>query len=153
MDELLRQLESLAIGAIPTLVLFIVLVLAYRLILYRALMKVRAQRRERTMGAMERSRLAIAAADARTQEYEAKLRAARTEILRQREQHMQQRNAEKDSALAAARLAAQQRVHEVQAALDAQTREARKQIEGAAGTLAAQVLAAVLPGTAAESAQ
>jgi len=153
MDELLRQLESLAIGAIPTVILFILLVFAYRFILFRPLMKVRAERRERTMGAMEKSRLAIAAADARTQEYEAKLRAARGEILRQREQRMQQRNAEKESALAAARLAAQQRVHEARAALETQTLEARRQIEGAAGTLAAQVLAAVLPGTAAERAQ
>lgn len=153
MDELLRQLESLAIGAIPTLILFILLVFAYRFILYRPLMKVRAERRERTMGAMEKSRLAIAAADARTQEYEAKLRAARAEILRQREHAMQLRNVEKESALAAARLAAQQRVHEAQTAVEAQTREARTQIEGAAGTLAAQVLAAVLPGTAAERAQ
>lgn len=153
MDELLRQLESLAIGAIPTLILFILLVLAYRFILYGALMKVRAERRERTMGAMEKSRLAIAAADARTQEYEAKLRGARVEILRQREQRTQQSNAERESALAAARLAAQQRVHEAQTALEAQTRDARREIEGAAGTLAAQVLAAVLPGTAAESAQ
>lgn len=153
MDELLRQLESLAIGAIPTIILFILLVLAYRLVLYRPLMKVRAERRERTLGAMEKSRLAIAAADARTQEYEAKLRAARVEILRQREQRIQLRNAEKDNALTAARLVAHQRVHEAQTALEAQTREARTQIEGAAGTLAAQVLAAILPGTAAESAQ
>lgn len=153
MDELLRQLESLAIGAIPTLILFILLVLAYRFILYRALMKTRAERRERTMGAMEKSRLAIAAADARTQEYEAKLRAARTEIVRHREQLVRQRNAEKESALSAARMSAQQRVHEAQAALEAQTREARKQIEGVAGTLAAQVLTAVLSGASAENAQ
>jgi F-type H+-transporting ATPase subunit b len=153
MDELLRQLESLAIGAIPTLILFILLVFAYRFILYRPLIRTRAVRRERTIGAMEKSRLAIAAADARTQEYEAKLRAARAEIFRQREQRIQQTNAEKESALASARLMAQQRVHEAQAALEAQAREAKKQIEGAAGTLAAQVLAAVLPGTAAGGAQ
>lgn len=153
MDELLRQLESLAIGAIPTLILFILLVLAYRFILYRPLIKTRSVRRERTIGAMEKSRVAIAAADARTQEYDAKLRAARAEIFRQREQRIQQTNAEKESALATARLMAQQRVHEAQAALEAQTREAKKQIEGAAGTLAAQVLAAVLPGTAAGGAQ
>src|SRR5579863_6423950 len=131
MDELLRQLESLAIGAIPTVILFILLVFAYRFILFRPLMKVRAERRERTMGAMEKSRLAIAAADARTQEYEAKLRAARAEIFRQRENRMQKRNAEKESALAAARVAAQQRVHEAQVAVEAQMREARRQIEGA----------------------
>lgn len=151
MDELLRQLEALAIGAIPTLIIFIVLVLAYRFILYGPLMKVLAERRERTAGAMEKSRLAIAAADARTQEYEAKLRAARGEIFRRREQKIQQRNAERESALAAARLAAQQRVHEAQKALEAQAGDARKQIEVSAGQLAAQVLAAILPKAAAEN--
>jgi F-type H+-transporting ATPase subunit b len=151
MDELLRQLEALAIGAIPTLIIFIVLVVAYRFILYGPLMKVRAERRERTAGAMEKSHLAIAAADARTQEYEAKLRAARGEIFRRREQKMQQRNAERESALAAARLAAQQRVHEAQTALEAQAGDAKKQIEVSAGQLAAQVLAAILPKTAAEN--
>lgn len=151
MDELLRQLEDLMIGAVPTMILFVVLALSYRFILYGALVKTRAERRSRTAGAIEKSRQAIAAADVRTQEYEAKLRAARAEILRHREQRIQQRNAEKDSALAAARLAAQQRVREAQAALEAQTVDARKHIEVSAGQLAAQVLAAVLPQAAVES--
>jgi len=151
MDELLRQLEGLGLGAIPTLVLFIVLVLAYRWILYGALVKVRAERRERTAGAMERSRVAIAAADARSQEYEAKLRAARAEIFRHREQRLQQHHAEREGALAAARLAAQQRVHAARTALEEQAADAKKQIEATAGQLAAQVLAAVLPPATAES--
>jgi F-type H+-transporting ATPase subunit b len=151
MDELLRQLGDLIIGALPTLILFIVLVLAYRFVLYGALVKVRAERRSRTVGAIEASRQAIAAADVRAQEYEAKLRAARAEILRHRELRVQQRNIDKDTALAAARLAAQQRVREAQAALEAQTADARRQIEISAGQLAAQVLAAVLPPAPAES--
>jgi F-type H+-transporting ATPase subunit b len=151
MDELLRQLGDLALGAIPTLILFIVLVLAYRFLLYGPMMKIRAERRERTAGALEKSRLAIAQADVRSQEYDAKLRAARSEIFRAREQRIQQWNAERENALAAARLAAQQRVHAAQAALAAQSAEARKQIEASAGQLAAQVLAAVLPSAAAES--
>jgi F-type H+-transporting ATPase subunit b len=153
MDELLRQLGGLALSAVPTIIIFIVLVVAYRFILYGALVKVRAERRERTAGAMERSRLAVAAADARSQEYEAKLRAARAEIFRRREQRWQQRNAEKESALAAARLAAQQRVQAAHAALEAQAGEARGQIETSAGQLAAQVLAAVLPRAATENAR
>lgn len=86
----------------------------------------------------------------RSQEYEAKLRAARAEIFRGREQRIRQWNAERESALGAARQAAQQRVQAAQAALQAQGAEARKQIEASAGQLAAQVLAAVLPSTAAE---
>ncbi len=151
MDELFRQLGDLALGSIPTLILFIVLVLAYRYILYRPLMKTRAERRERTAGALEKSKLAIGQADVKAQEYEARLRAARAEIFRAREQRIQQWTAERESAVAAARLAAQQRVHTAQDALAAQAAEARKQIEGSASQLASQVLAAVLPSGAVES--
>jgi len=150
MDELLRQLGDLALGAIPTLILFIVLVLAYRFILYGPLMKTREERRARTAGALEKSRLAIGQADVRSQEYEAKLRAARAEIFRSREQRLQRWNAERDSALAAARLAAQKQVDAGRTALEAQSADARKQIEASAPQLAAQVLAAVLPSQGAE---
>jgi F-type H+-transporting ATPase subunit b len=152
MDELLRQLGDLALGSVPTLILFVLLVLGYRFILFRPLMKTRAERRERTAGALEKSHLAVVQADVRAQEYEAKLRAARAEIFRGREQRMQQLNAERESAMAAARLVAQQRVQTAQAALAAQSAEAKKQIEASASQLAAQVIAAVLPA-ARESAQ
>ena len=150
MDELLKQLGDLALGAIPTMILFILLVLAYRFILFGRLEKTREERRERTAGALEKSRQAIGQADVRTQEYEARLRAARAEIFRNREQRMQRLNADKDSALAVARLAAQQRVESAQTALNAQAADSRKQIEASANQLAAQVLAVVLPSAAAE---
>jgi len=150
MDELLRQLGDLALGAIPTMILFILLVLAYRFILFGRLVKTREERRERTAGAFEKSRQAIAQADVRTQEYEARLRAARAEIFRSREQRLQRLNADKESALSAARLAAQQQVESAQTALNAQAADARRQIEVSANQLAAQVLAAVLPSAAAE---
>jgi F-type H+-transporting ATPase subunit b len=151
MNELLQQLGELALGAIPTLILFITLVLAYRYILYGRLMETRAEREKRTAGALEKSRQAIVQADVRSQEYEAKLRAARAEIFRRREQRIQQWNAEREAALVAARQVAQQRVQAAQDALEAQSVDARKQIEASAGQLAAQVLAAVLPAAAAES--
>jgi F-type H+-transporting ATPase subunit b len=150
---LLRQLGELALGAIPTLILFIVLVLAYRFILYGRLMKTRGERRMRTSGALEKSRMAVAQADVRSQEYEARLRSARAEIFRGREQRLQRLNADREAALSAARLAAQQRVREAQAALEAQSADARKQIEASASQLAAQVLAVILPSAAAENSQ
>jgi F-type H+-transporting ATPase subunit b len=153
MDELFRQLGDLALGAIPTLILFIVLVLAYRYILYGRLMKTREERRQRTTGAMDSASLAIAQADVRTQEYEAKLRAARAEIFKGREQRLQRLNADREAALAAARLAAQQQVHTAQTALEAQASDARRQIEASANQLAAQVLAVILPASATESAR
>ena len=154
MDELLRQLADLALGSVPTVILFIVLVLAYRYILYGRLMQIRAERRERTAGAMEKSRLAIAEADLRAQEYEAKLRVARAELFRRREQRVQQWNAERDAAVTAARVVAQEKVRAASLVLTSQAAEARKQIEAASAELATRILAAVLPAPrAAESSQ
>lgn len=154
MNELLRQIGDLVLGSIPTAILFILLILSYRFILYGRLMQVREDRRERTAGAQEKSRLAMAQADLRSQEYEARLRAARADLMRQREQRMQQWNVEREHALAAARAAGQERSRAAQQALAAQAAEARRQIEVAVPELATRVLAAVLPaGRAAEPAQ
>ena len=154
MNELLREIGDLVLGSIPTLILFIVLVVAYRFILFGRLVEVRAQRRARTVGAMEKSRLAAAQADVRAQEYEARLRAARAEIFRRREQNIQQWNAERERTMAAARVAAQEQVRIAQIALASQAADARRHIEASASELATQVLAAVLPpARAAESSQ
>jgi F-type H+-transporting ATPase subunit b len=145
LDDLLRQLGDLVLGSVPTMIIFLILVIAYRYILYDPLVKLLAERRARTIGAVEAAHAAIAQADAKSQEYEAKLRAARAEIFHQREQRVQQWNAEKDTALASARLAAQERVAEARAGIEAEAAAARQHIENAAGQLAAQVLQAVLP--------
>lgn len=149
MDKILHQLGDLVIGSIPTMIIFLVLVVAYRVLVYGPLSRTLAERRERTQGAVEKAAAAIAAADAKSQEYEARLRAARGEIFRHRDQRIQQWNTERESALASARLAAQERVRGAQAALEAQAAEARKNIEGSTEQLAAQILQAILPADAA----
>lgn len=145
MDVIFKQLGDLLVGSVPTAIIFILLVLAYRFLLYGPLTRTLAERRERTQGALERASVAIAAADAKAQEYEAKLRAARAEIFKHREQLMQQWNAERDRALASARLAAQERVRAAESTLKAQAVDARKQIEGSTEQLASQILRAILP--------
>ena len=86
--------------------------------------------------------------DAKSQEYEARLRAARAEIFRHREQLMHQWNAEREQALASARLAAQERIRAAEAALKQQTVDARAMLEGSTEQLAAQILQAILPQSA-----
>lgn len=150
-DELLRQLGDLVLGSVPTMIIFLILLFAYRFILYGPLVKTLRERRARTVGAMETAHAAIAAAEAKSQEYEAKLRAARAAIFHQREQRLQQWNTEKDAALASARQAAQEQVAHARAGIEAEASTARNQIENAAGQLAAQVLQAVLPARAEEA--
>ncbi|MBV8116292.1 MAG: hypothetical protein JO300_16235 [Silvibacterium sp.] len=145
MDELLRQLGDLALGSIPTIIIFVFLVIAYRVLLYRPLMRTLGERRERTLGALEKAKAAIAAADAKSQEYEAKLRAARAEIFHRRELRLKEWNAQRETALAAARQAAQQRVASARAAIEAEAAEARHHIESTVDQLAGQIMKAVLP--------
>jgi F-type H+-transporting ATPase subunit b len=144
-DELLRQLGDLFLGSVPTIIIFLILVLAYRFVLYGPLLRVLAKRREMTAGAIEKAHAAIAAADAKSQEYEAKLRAARAEIFRAREQRVQQWNAQREKALESARLAAHERVVLARKSLEAEAEAARKQVEVSVDQLVDQVLEAVLP--------
>jgi len=145
MQEILQQIGGLLLGAIPTALLFIVLVLAYQFLIQGPLSATLKQRRARTEGALEDAQKAIAQAEARAAEYAAKLREARSEVYKVREQRVKQWNAEREAALDAARKAASLKVSQARAELDAEAAAARKTIEGAAAELANQVVRAVLP--------
>ena len=133
------------LGAVPTVLLFIVLVLSYQFLIQGPLTATLKQRRERTDGAIEDAQKAIERAEARTAEYAAKLRHARAELYKVREQRIQQWNAERDAALEGARKVASAKVSEARAELEAEAAAARKSIQASAGDLANQVVRAVLP--------
>ena len=143
--EVMQQLGALMVSAIPTALLFIVLVIAYQLLVQGPLSATLDERRARTEGAMEAANKAIALAEARAAEYHEKLRQARAEVYKAREQRVNQWNAERDAALDAARKAAGARVRQAKSALDEETAAARQNLEASATELAAQVVQAVLP--------
>jgi F-type H+-transporting ATPase subunit b len=145
MDETLHQLERLLLGSIPTIFLFLLLVILYRLLVYGPLTRVLDERRERTEGAIEQADAAMAAAAAKAQEYEAQLRAARSRIFQARQLKQQQWTRERDSAVAEAHAAAQRQVEEAKLALQAQTEAGHRTIEDSIDQLASEILAAVLP--------
>ena len=145
MQELLGELGHLLIGSVPTMILFLILVFAYHFILYRPLVRVRAKRYERTKGAIERAMAAITAADVKSQEYDAKLRAARVEMQVSREEKLHTWQAERESALASARLLAKDRVALAKKEMDEQTLAARLHLDGGIEQLARQIREAVLP--------
>ena len=76
MDETLRQLGELLLGSVPTVILLALLYALYTAIVHKPLRRVLEERRSKTEGAVEKSRADIAAAEARTAEYEQKLREA-----------------------------------------------------------------------------
>lgn len=142
---MMQQLGALMVSAIPTALLFIVLVIAYQLLMQGPLSATLQERRARTEGAMEAAHKAIALAEARAAEYEEKLRQARAEVYKAREQRVKEWNAERDAALEAARKAAGAKVHQARTAVDEEAAAARQAIEASAADLAAQVVRAVLP--------
>jgi F-type H+-transporting ATPase subunit b len=85
MDETLHQLGELLLGSVPTVILLTLLYVIYSLIVHKPLHRVLEERRGKTEGAVEKSRADIAAADARTAEYEQKLREARAAVFRTQE--------------------------------------------------------------------
>jgi F-type H+-transporting ATPase subunit b len=148
MQDVLQQLGDLVLGSLPTLILFILLVLAYQILVQGPLSKTLAERRARTTGALEEASKAIAAAEAKTEEYVHKLRQARAEVFKIREQRLQHWAQERDSVLDAARKAAIQRVLEAKVGLEAEAAIARKTLLTSAEQLADQVVRAVMPATA-----
>jgi len=147
MDVILHQLGGLVLGAVPTMVLFVLLVIAYGYLVRRPLDRVLAERRARTTGAVEQARSSISDAEAKTAEYEEKLRKAKAGIFAAREKRLKQWAAERDQALAEARAATGEQVHAAKAEIEQSAVVARRQIEGMSGELSDQILRAVLPAS------
>ena len=145
MQEIIGQIGALLLSAVPTIVLFIVLVLAYQFLVQGPLTRTLSERRARTEGAIEEAHKAITEAEAMAAEYAAKLRQARTEVYKVREQRVKQWNADRDAALDAARKVAGAKVNQARAELEAEAEQARQTIQASAGDLARQVVRAVLP--------
>ena len=146
MQEILNQLGGFVVGSVPTMVFFIILIVAYNFLVRRPLDKTLAERRARTSGAMEGARAAISASEAKAAEYESKLRAARAEIYEARQQRLKSWTDEKDKTLADARQQAGQRVATARQAVERSGEEARQQLSAAAAQLSGRILEAILPG-------
>lgn len=151
---MLNQLGGLVVGSVPTMVMFLILVVAYGFLVRRPLEAVLAERRARTSGAVEQAKSAIAEAEAKTAEYEDKLRKAKAEIFTAREARLKQRSVERDQALSEVRAATSEKVKAAKVEIELSVVAARKQIDGMSAELSEQILRAVMPsGTRPEAAQ
>src|SRR6202158_4093677 len=118
MDQTLRQLGELLLGAVPTVILLATLYILYTFLVYRPLTAVLAERRSRTQGAMERARADIAAAEARTADYEQRLAEARQKIFKNQEARRQQATQSRTQAVNQARARAQEQVKQTRTVIE-----------------------------------
>jgi F-type H+-transporting ATPase subunit b len=144
MDETLKQLGGLLLGAIPTVIFFLLLYWLYTALVHKPLVRVLAERRARTEGTIEKARADIAAAEARTAEYEQRIREARVAVFHAQEARRQQMSQTRANAVADARSKAQAQVEQARAAIEKDKAAAQAGLTAEAGKLASEVVRIVL---------
>jgi len=144
MDQTIRQLGELLLGAVPTTILLAILYFLYTVLVHRPLTTVLAERRARTEGALEKARADIGAAEARTTEYEQRLREARLKIFKNLEARRQRAMQARSDAAAQSRARAQEQVKAARAALEQDKQQAAAKLQAEAERLAADIVRTVL---------
>jgi F-type H+-transporting ATPase subunit b len=144
MDETLRQLGELLLGSVPTVILLALLYALYTVIVHKPLQRVLAERRSKTEGAVEKSRADIAAAEARTAEYEQRLREARAAVFRAQEARRQAVLQARANALNEARVKAQAQVQAAKKTIESDRATAQEALPADAAALAQEIVRRVL---------
>jgi F-type H+-transporting ATPase subunit b len=151
MDETLRQVGGLLLGSVPTIVFFLLLFGIYTVLVHRPLGRVLSERRARTQGAIEKARADIASAEARTAEYEQKVRDARLALFKAQEARRAKAAQARADLVAEARKGAQAQIDDARKAIGQETDAARNSLQAEAGRLAQEIIRAVLQPTLAQT--
>jgi F-type H+-transporting ATPase subunit b len=144
MNEILAQLGRLLLGSVPTIVFVVLLYGLYTVLVHKPLVRVLAERRNRTQGAIEKAHADIAAAEARTAEYEQRLREARLAIFKNQEALRQLALQRRAEIIAQVRARAQSEIEQARTAIEKDKQAAQANLESEAARLANAIIQAVL---------
>ena len=150
MDETLRQIGGLLLGSIPTVICFLLLYGLYTVLVHKPLARVLSERRARTQGAIEKARADVASAEARTAEYEQRLREARLALFKAQEVRRAKASQARAAAIADARERAQHQINQARTEIESEKTVAKGSLEAEAGRLAAEIIRTVLEPTLAQ---
>jgi F-type H+-transporting ATPase subunit b len=149
MDAILRQIGELLISSIPTIISLLIVWTSYRFIVHGRLQQVLEQRHALTQGAVQRAQEEIARAEARTAEYEQKVREARAEIYKTQQANRQRIMDTRNAALAEARKQAGDKVKEARTSVAATVASSKTALREQADALADKIIESVLKPAAA----
>jgi F-type H+-transporting ATPase subunit b len=144
MDETLKQAGELLLGSVPTIILMALLYLLYTVIVHNPLRRVLNERRDKTEGAAEKSRADIGAAEARTAEYEQRLREARAAIFRAQEARRKAALDARAEAIHQVRVKAQAEVNAAKFDIEKDREAAQVGLQAEAQSLATEIMQRVL---------
>jgi F-type H+-transporting ATPase subunit b len=149
MDVILQQLGVLLLKAIPTFVLVLLLHYYLKFVFFKPLETVLERRYEATEGARKLAEQSMKDAEAKTAQYEAAIRAARSEIYQGQEQVHKQLQEHEAAELAAARQQAEEAIQRAKAALATDVEAAKAGLARESESLANEIVAAIIRGSAA----
>ena len=144
MEETLHALRGILLQAVPTFFLVILLYVFLRSAFFRPLERVLRERFEATDGARQRAAETVARAEAKAQEYEAALRAARAEIYQAQEDLHRTWEEERKSQMVVARASAEESIRKAKEELAAEVVQAKKDLERESDILAEKISEVVL---------
>jgi F-type H+-transporting ATPase subunit b len=144
--ELLNQLKSLFLDAVPTVVVVLLFYVFLRSQFFAPLVHALEERARRTEGARREAQESLAAAQQAQQEYEAALRKARAEMYAQQEAERRKVLDQRAAQVREARERAGAFVHAGKEVLAVEAAEAKKQLEAEIQTLGGEIARVVLAG-------
>src|SRR5271166_3438494 len=152
MEQTFQALGGLLVKAIPTICFLLLLHFYFKAMLFGPLEKVLKQRDELTEGARKAAQSSLAAAERKEQEFEAKLRDARSEVYRAQEETRRRWLEDQASQTAEARQRSEAAVRAAREQIAAEAAAARQGLAETSSLLADQIATAILartPGSAA----
>lgn len=151
MDETLRQLGGLLLGSVPTIIFLLMVFGLYTSLVHKPLVSILADRHARTEGAIEKARADIAAAEARTADYDQRIREARVAIFKAQEARRQQALQSRAGAVLAARTRANEQVESARQAIEKDKQAAQVSLQAEASSLAEEIVRTVLQAAGAQT--
>jgi F-type H+-transporting ATPase subunit b len=148
MDQTLRALAGLAVNAIPTIVLILILHIYLKQMLFKPLQRVLAERDKATAGARKSAEESLRLAEQKTLQYENAIRDARGEVYREQEKSRLELLAEQERRLVEARQKMSEMVADARRSIDAEAAAARQSLADSSGALADQIANSILTGRA-----
>jgi len=149
MDAILHQLGQLLLKAVPTFILVVLLQFYLKRVFFKPLEKVLKQRYEATEGAKKAAEESLQRAAAKAAEYEAAIRAARTEIYQSQDQLHRELQEREAAQVLEARKRAEAVVQAARADLQQDVEAAKASLRADSETLANQIADSILRRSAA----
>jgi F-type H+-transporting ATPase subunit b len=144
MEQTFQALESILLKAIPTAILLLVLYFYFKAMLFGPLIRILKQREELTKGARKAAEQSLARAEAKAEEYEAKLRDAKGEVYRDQEETRKKWLAEQAAHLAQAKANAETSIQTARKGIEQEVTVARQGLSETSAAIAEQIANTIL---------